>query len=167
MHIHVIARGVQNPSQHSIYYMSLPECILETSTFGLVFRKSITVRQRLPSVTELTRWHLSVKTFDLLHIRNGSFSVFPLPSSKCWDITQSYKWLLHSSHVALHIKIHEKGPLLQKSPSYKINNICSYNQTKLSIISLIKSTHLATGFDQTWSSSGQIYTEIKEVHTLL
>ena len=32
---------------------------------------------------------------------------------------------------------------------YKIHNICSYSQTQLSIMSLIKSTHLATGFDQT------------------
>ena len=31
----------------------------------------------------------------------------------------------------------------------KIHNICSYSQTQLSIMSLIKSTHLATGFDQT------------------
>ena len=51
---------------------------------------------------------------------------------------------------------------------YKIHNICSYSQTQLSIMSLIKSTHLATGFDQTWSSSGHIYiyTKIKAVHGL-
>ena len=50
---------------------------------------------------------------------------------------------------------------------YKIHNICSYSQTRLSILYLIKSTHLATDFDQTWSSSGHIYTKIKEVHGLL
>ena len=51
---------------------------------------------------------------------------------------------------------------------YKIHNICSYGQTQLSIMSLIKSTHFATGFDQTWSSSGHIYidTKIKAVHGL-
>ena len=49
---------------------------------------------------------------------------------------------------------------------YKIHNICSYSQTQLSIMSLIKITHLATGFDQTRSSSGHIYTKIKEVHGL-
>ena len=43
---------------------------------------------------------------------------------------------------------------------YKIHNICSYSQTQLSIMFLIKSTHLATGFDQTCSSSGHIYTKI-------
>ena len=32
---------------------------------------------------------------------------------------------------------------------YKIHSICNYSQTQLSIMSLIKSTHLATGFDQT------------------
>ena len=32
---------------------------------------------------------------------------------------------------------------------YKIHNICSYSQTQLSIMPLIKSTHFATGFDQT------------------
>ena len=51
---------------------------------------------------------------------------------------------------------------------YKIHNICSYSQTQLSVMSLIKSTHLATGFDQTWSSSGHIYiyAKIKAVHGL-
>ena len=48
-----------------------------------------------------------------------------------------------------------------------IHNICSYSQTQLSIMSLIKSSHLATGFDQTWSSSGHIHTKIKEVHVFL
>ena len=50
---------------------------------------------------------------------------------------------------------------------YKIHNICSYSQTQLSITSLIKSTHLATGFDQTWWSSGHIYVYTKiKVHGL-
>ena len=49
---------------------------------------------------------------------------------------------------------------------YKIHNICSYSQTQLSVMSLIKSTHLATGFGQTWSSSDHIYTKMKAVHGL-
>ena len=32
---------------------------------------------------------------------------------------------------------------------YKTHNICSYSQTQLSIMSLIKGTHLVKGFDQT------------------
>ena len=32
---------------------------------------------------------------------------------------------------------------------FEIHYTCSYSQTQLSIMSLIKSTHLATGFDQT------------------
>ena len=48
----------------------------------------------------------------------------------------------------------------------KTHNICSYSPTQLSIMSLIKSTHLATGIDHTWSSSGHIYTKMKEVHGL-
>ena len=32
---------------------------------------------------------------------------------------------------------------------FKIHNICSYSQTRLSVMSLIKVTHLVTGFNQT------------------
>ena len=44
------------------------------------------------------------------------------------------------------------------SVTSKIHNICGYSQTQLSVMSLIESAHLATGFNQTWSSSGHIYT---------
>ena len=34
-------------------------------------------------------------------------------------------------------------------PAEELYSICSYSQTQLSSMSLIKSTHLTTGFDQT------------------
>ena len=50
--------------------------------------------------------------------------------------------------VALFIYLYLQDPFNERLV-LEIHNIRSYSQTQLSIMSLIKSTHLATGFDQT------------------
>ena len=116
-----------------------------------VYEKSET----LTFTSRETAVHTPIHSFYLLsaHTNLGKQNYALVTSTPCTKY-----W-----HMELHVVILVEHTPLCYIIKYTIY-VCSYSQTELSIMFLIKSAHLATGFDQTTSSSSSghiyIYTKI-------